>query len=357
MNPEMKSICLVPKITAVGGPASFQKRFILGAEALGVPVHYDLNREDIGAILVIGAPLRDLPALLRARRRGIPIVHRLNGMNWLHRVRPASALYRLKADLANWRIAALRRFIATRIVYQSVFCRENWNETYGTVPQPTTVIYNGVDTDEFTPDPERAPFRYGIDPIHLLIAEGNIRDGAEVHLDLALRLAEELRRESATPVTLHIAGFVPDSIRENAKRTAVTCCPNVAIEWHGVLSKSDLIALEQKATLLYSIEPQPACPNAVIEALSAGLPVIGFDTGSLRDVVGAGGIIADYGANYRQLESPDFSGLLNAALTVLRDRETFACAAREKAMSAFSLDEMTKKYISFCLAGEVESNC
>ena len=33
------------------------------------------------------------------------------------------------------------------------------------------------------------------------------------------------------------------------------------------------------------------CPNSVLEAMSSGLPVIGFDNGSLKELVGDAGVI------------------------------------------------------------------
>ena len=63
-----------------------------------------------------------------------------------------------------------RRFLASAIVYQSRFCEENWNAVHGPVSKPSTIIYNGVDTDRFSPirDPEN--WRTS-EPIRVLIAE------------------------------------------------------------------------------------------------------------------------------------------------------------------------------------------
>lgn len=346
-----QSLCLVPKITATGGPAAFQARLIAGAAELGVEVHYDLDRSDIGAYLVIGAPFRGFGALLRAKLNGKKIVHRLNGMNWLHKIRPSGFLYGLKADFANERIAWFRRFIATDIVYQSRFCEDHWNEVYGTVPQRSTLIYNGVDTAEFSPNAGTSqPWSKG-EPVHILIAEGNLQHGSEVHLHQAIQLADRLQRETGSLTTLTIVGNVPSDIRAKVEADAAKANLTVRPDWKGVVSKPELIRLERSATFYFSVEPQPACPNAVIEALSVGLPVLGFDTGSLKDIVGEGGIAVDYGADFARLEEPDPDALHDGAIRILSQRAQFSQVARMTALERFALEKMTRAYLDFCELG------
>lgn len=343
-----QSLCLVPKITATGGPAAFQERLIAGAAALGVEVHYDAARPDISACLVIGAPLRNFSGLLRARLNGKKIVHRLNGMNWLHKVRPSGTLYGLKADFANQRIAWFRRYVATDIVYQSQFCADHWNEVYGAVPQRSTLIYNGVDTAAFSPGADTAkPWRAG-EPIRILIAEGNLQHGSEVHLFQTLQLADRLQRETGAPTTLTVIGNAPEPVRERLERDAARAELTVRPDWKGVVSKPELIRYERDASFFISVEPQPACPNAVIEALSVGLPVLGFATGSLRDIVGTGGIAVDYGADFARLESPDAEALHAGAIRILSERAEFSRAARAIALERFALEKMTRAYLNFC---------
>ena len=62
--------------------------------------------------------------------------------------------------------------------------------------------------------------------------------------------------------------------------------------------------------MMYSAEVNPPCPNSVIESLACGLPVIGFDSGSLKELVtDDAGCIVPYGSNPWKLETPDISAL------------------------------------------------
>ena len=50
------------------------------------------------------------------------------------------------------------------------------------------------------------------------------------------------------------------------------------------------------------MELNPPCPNSLIEAISVGLPCIGFDTGSFKELLGETGKSIFYNANVWKLE-------------------------------------------------------
>ena len=111
-------ICIVPRVSGVGGMVSFLHKFSVGVQARGVQVTNELSDTPYGAILVIGGT-RELGALYAAHRRGIRIVQRLDGLNWIHRVRPVSLKHSLRAEYGNLLLSMIRRFLADRIVVLS----------------------------------------------------------------------------------------------------------------------------------------------------------------------------------------------------------------------------------------------
>ena len=118
-------VCLVPRLKGVGGLVSFQEKLSAGLRRRGVEFSQELADGPFAAVLVIGGT-RDLPGLWRARRQGARIVQRLNGMNWLQRVRPAGWRHFLRAEYGNRLLALIRGRLAQRIVYQSHFARGWW---------------------------------------------------------------------------------------------------------------------------------------------------------------------------------------------------------------------------------------
>lgn len=342
-----KSICLLPQAASLGGPRTFQQNLIAWAEHQPeVGIHFDADRENIDAFLVIGGPKKYLSRLLAARRKGIPVVHRLNGMNWIHRARPEGLKYSLHSETANLAIAFYRRFVCSKIIYQSPFCEERWNRVYGKLQKPSTVIFNGVDTRSFCPGENMPGFA---DQIDFVLAEGSFRYGMDFGLDVAADLALGLSERFSRPVCMHVAGKTDPAAEARITNRLKDSGREVSAVFEGVLSREQLIRLERNAAFFFSSEINAACPNAVIEAMACGTPVTGFDTGALRDVTGEAGIIVPYGADHWKLEPPNSAPLVDAAEKLIRENPAFRHAARSRAESAFPLEKMAEAYVEFCL--------
>lgn len=115
-----------------------------------------------------------------------------------------------------------------------------------------------------------------------------------------------------------------------------------------VLFKEFDIRIDRSAHIYFSAEVNPPCPNAVIEALACGIPVLGFDTGSLSELVPpAAGKTVPYGADVWKLESPDISSLTEAALEILTNLPQYQQSARQHAEENLGLDLMVEKYLNF----------
>ena len=184
-------ICVVPAVHGVGGMVSFLHKFSAGVQARGIQVSTDLSDFPYDAVLVIGGT-RNFPQLLKARRKGVRVVQRLDGLNWIQRVRPVSLKHTLRAEYGNQVLSIIRRYLSDKVVYQSQFSHNWWNQRFGKINSPNTVIYNGVDLKTYSPS-----VGVGSNPaqpaIHrLLVVEGSLAGGYENGLENAIRLADAL---------------------------------------------------------------------------------------------------------------------------------------------------------------------
>ncbi|HEY5902489.1 MAG TPA: hypothetical protein VIU39_08045, partial [Anaerolineales bacterium] len=85
-------------------------------------------------------------------------------------------------------------------------------------------------------------------------------------------------------------------------------------------------------------------------ALACGLPVAGFDSGSLTELVqGDAGRVVPYGGDPWKLEMPDIPALASAAAEILTDQPRFRSAARARARDALGLDRMVEAYLKVLL--------
>src|SRR5574337_535119 len=132
----MSRICIVPQVQGTGGMASFRLKFEQGLKTRGVDVTHDLN-DKADAVLVI-AGTRFLPDLKRARQRGIRVVQRLDGINWVQRVKWSGLKYSVRAEYGNFMLSLIRNRFTDRVIYQSQFIRNWWQDWYGVAEAPAT---------------------------------------------------------------------------------------------------------------------------------------------------------------------------------------------------------------------------
>jgi glycosyltransferase involved in cell wall biosynthesis len=145
-----------------------------------------------------------------------------------------------------------------------------------------------------------------------------------------------------------VAGTVDDATKKQIN--SVSSVANLPVKFLGTVPRADIPKLARSSHLMYCAEVNPPCPNSVIEALACGLPVIGFDSGALKELVSEdAGCIIPYGANPWKLETPDISALAQSAGQVLEKQNQFRAAARKRAEAEFSLDKMVEKYLKVLL--------
>lgn len=334
-----KPICLVPRLRGLGGMVSFQAKLIQGLTERDIPYTFDLSQSEITAVLVIGGT-RHLAQLWRAKKRGALVVQRLNGMNWMHKVTPAPIREHLRAEINNHILALIRRFIADRIVYQSEFSQTWWNRVYGERNLPTDIVYNGVDLARYTPNGSETPPE---DRYRILLVEGHLTGAYARGLETAVKLALAVKNALDKPLELMIVGEVSEPI----KAEVASLAGDLLINWHGVVPRQDIPAIDRSAHVLFSTDLNAACPNSVIEALACGLPVLAYDTGALAELVQAGaGEVVPYGADHWQLKDPQIEPLARACLKIFHENATYRMNARLQAEGAFSLDQMVEGYLA-----------
>ena len=148
-NPR-KIIGIIPNVHGVGGPASFNEKLGNGLRKQGFEVTYDLDTPNLTSVLVI-AGTRQLRLLSGLKKKGIPIIQRLDGMNWVHRKRYTGLRFYLRSEVNNWILREIRSKYASNVIYQSEFSRDFWNRTYGNKSTPNCVILMVLIWNNFVP--------------------------------------------------------------------------------------------------------------------------------------------------------------------------------------------------------------
>jgi glycosyltransferase involved in cell wall biosynthesis len=317
---------------------SFRRRLVQGLEQRGIGVSNNLADAPYDAVLVIGGT-RNLAGIWRAKQRGVRVVQRLDGMNWIHRKKRTGWRHFIRAEYGNLILSLIRSRLADQIIYQSEFSHQWWERVYGKSPIPWAVVHNGVDLERYTPNGEGDPPE-GFERV--LLVEGALGGGYETGLEIAIRMVERLCESTSYKVELVVVGRVSPKLEEEwTSRTSIQ------LKFTGQVPSDIIPEIDRSAHVLYAADVNPACPNSVIEALACGLPVAAYDTGALPEIITQGaGQLVPYRGDPWKLDPPDIDGLAEAVISIMKDQPSYRTAARRRAENAFGLDKMVEGYLS-----------
>src|ERR671919_287359 len=209
-NYHMSRICIVPRVEGLAGVASFRLKFEDELRARKIEVTHDSNKP--ADVILVLSGTKNLLSLWKARRRGIRIVQRLDGINWVHRIRWAGLRYTVRAIYGNRNLAFIRARLADHVIYQSQFIKHWWEDWYRPARVSDSVIINGADLNRYTPHGlhERPSGHY-----RLLVVEGSLAGGLSYGLFNAASLASTLSKKFK--IELMIVGHVDGRTKNKLK--------------------------------------------------------------------------------------------------------------------------------------------
>jgi glycosyltransferase involved in cell wall biosynthesis len=300
-----------PGDAVAGGTGKFQR---LAARFPNSPTDFSL--------LYLGSTWlpRDLrPLLWLARRRHAPIVVNQSGVAY-----PGWA----GADTDEINVPFRRALLAAdHVLYQSEFCKRSADEWLGEPRGTWEVLYNAVDVAHFTPGD--AP----TGPPTVLLAGDQTQ---------AYRLETALRTIARLPdARLLVTGRLVSDPEPLVTELGIAD----RVELVGRYAQRDAPALFRGAHVLLHTKVNDPCPTAVIEAMACGLPVVYAASGGTVELVGdEAGIGVPHPDGWERDEPPEPGALAEALARVLADRETYAAAARRRAVERFALEPWLERH-------------
>jgi starch synthase len=211
--------------------------------------------------------------------------------------------------------------------------------SYPAVPRErVTVIYNGIDTEEYTPDPNTDVLeRHGVDPGRpSVVFVGRItrQKGVTHLLDAALRIdpAAQLVLCAGAPDTPEIAAEIEAKVeRVRAERGNVVWVQQM-------LPKPEVIQLLSHATVFVCPSIYEPLGIVNLEAMACEAPVVATRTGGIPEVVedGVTGLLVPFDQTDPEAFEADFAARVNELLADPAQAERFGKAGRERAIERFS---------------------
>lgn len=318
-------------IRGIGGTASFAQKFQAGMAAIGHEVFFEYRADYDVMFLIVQAPFK---YLIEAKRRGKPIVQRLDGTYYWSVARWKFPLYNLKA-------AIIRHCFTDFTIYQSEYSKYCADHFLGTKRgEHSAIIFNGVDTEVFSPVGKSINLRDYPEQKVFFTASAFRREDQILPILEALK-AYEKRYDDR--YKLVIAGTFTGTVAAFSERFS----EYKNVQFLGKIDNAELPKYERAADVFLFTHLNPPCPNNIIEALACGLPVCGVADGAMPELIenGTGGqLIPTTGDAFWGRRHIDPISFAETLCTTLERREALSQAARTTAVERFSLKQMIERY-------------
>ena len=248
--------------STVGGPITFMHYLHNFLLSQNVPFAMDSDFSNVTAIFF---PIAfDLVRLKELKQKGCKIIQRLDGIYYPSKhgedyLELNSEIKEIYCDLAD------------HVIFQSLYSQKQCTVHFGQ-PKSFSIVTNGVDKDLFEPNLD-VNFNKQ-DPLKF-ITTGNFRNIDMLEpliqaLDLLVDKGILLELTIVGPITTHaVVNYLDRPYIHHVGKQPL----NVVAKY-----------LHQSQIFLYS-HLNPPCPNSVLEAISVGLPVVGFDSGAMSELL------------------------------------------------------------------------
>lgn len=220
------------------------------------------------------------------------------------------------------------------IVYQSRFAKSIADQYLFTRNENFQIIHNGVDTELFKPNEKS-----GTSPVNIGL-HGSLRDIDIVKTGLE---AYRLFNLEAPESRLFVIGSMTESVHEFFD-VWIKKNPDLSemVTKTGTVDHNALSSVLGQLDIAIHMTYGDACPNAVLENLASGNPVVCVEWGGASELVQDAGIAIDHPRYGYGIE---LSMKVSTALVkISKDMKKYASKARKLAVEEYSLKTMVDKY-------------
>ncbi|HIE17567.1 MAG TPA: glycosyltransferase family 1 protein [Dehalococcoidia bacterium] len=243
--------------------------------------------------------------ILKIQELGFPVVETIHHPMTVDRELAIKAATSLKNKLGvrrwysfiNMQVKVARRI--SHIIAVSHTARQHIATTFGIPPHRLRVIYNGIDTEIFSP----SPTLNRLDNRLLVITSGNT---AVKGLAYLLEALAQLRQEHNLELVVVGKGADNDMIRKLIGRLHISNY----VKFIGEIDTTELVNQYRLASIAVVPSTYEGFGLPAAEAMACGAPIVATTAGALPEVVGNAGILVPP-ANVRALTEA-ISALINS---------------------------------------------
>lgn len=315
------------KIKDVGGTSTFASIFSEELKKRDLEVVFSFEKNYDILFVIADCPLK---YVFDAKIRNKKIIQRLDGVynpaanGWIY-------------PLLNLKMKIIYRWFANFVIYQSNFSKLSCEKFLGKKNNNYAIIYNGVAIPEYKP-------------------RNDIKENSKIKLITFSKFRREdqirpiVEAVKKLPEKFHLDIYGNYSKNLSSLFSEINNYPNML--WKGQLPHSKLLKIISDYDI-FLFSDQSACPNSVLEALGAGLPVAAYSRGSIDELIKTGydGEITllgkhDQFTNKYPFEKENYQKLAENIEKISQNLEFYKNNARKSSLEKFNLDNMTDNYLS-----------
>lgn len=306
--------------SSIGGPTTFLKNLHGYMDKVGFPYETRLDR----ASVILFPISYDLRTLEKFKARGGRICQRLDGVYYPEK-------HGDDYIRRNEKIKAIYLDMADHVVFQSEYSRAQCFHMFGEKDRSHySIIVNGVNTDIFYPS--NKPFNKS--HIHFCTT-GSIRNIDM--LDPVIKALDIL--EGDMKFSFHVVGPIKDEACEKLMDRKY-------VIHHGSCDLGRVAEILRSSDIFIFSLLNPPCPNSVVEAIASGLPVVGFNSGAMPELLSfSPDLLADAGNKlYHSFADLSADRLAEKLKKAVGNYASYRSASLE-ASKTYSMDNCGRQYV------------
>ena len=268
----------------IGGPTTFLSNLAKYFDQQGVEYSTDNHNESKSILFPIEYDTKILKDYKKTKR---PVIQRLDGLvglpwqtfkgmnHFFLKTRYEYGWLGLKKHtrfmLDMIKIYNIYNNYSDHIIFQSQYCKNLCFDMLHELPKDKySVIHNGVHNDIFFPSIKKS---LSNTPTFIMTGRFRREDMILPALD-----ALDLLQESYNFTLKLIGPIEKDSISNELKKRSY-------IIEYGSLNSHEIANELRKADIYIFLSLNAPCPNALLEAISSGLPIVSYDYGSVKELL------------------------------------------------------------------------
>jgi glycosyltransferase involved in cell wall biosynthesis len=226
---------------------------------------------------------------------------------------------------------------ADYIVYQSHFCRIGAERFLSPPNVPAEVLYNPVDTNQFTP---RA---FSFNPKQLVLILGG-NQHHRYRFELAAQTLKVLTRQYPAAKLIVTGRLWDKDAIAPAQQILRDLELTESVTFTGGYTQAQAPQIFNQAHILLHTQYNDASPSLVLEAMASGLPVVYVDSGGVPEMVADAGVGVPVQHSWEQVHLPTPEAMADAVFQIMAQYKDYSSIARERTTRLFSLETFTSRH-------------